>query len=409
MLEDTRLQAYASIMIPQVLVLADDMTGALEAGAAFAAAGIDSAVSTVLHFASASQATEVSVLIVDTETRHVTAEQAYRRVFNLASESRAQGVRYLFKKTDSTLRGNVAAELSAVGAAWEGAPVVYLPAYPKLERTVRDGVLRVAGRPVSQTSFAGDRWNPVRESHILTLLQQAGLTLPLTALRPEQIHCSKGASVYVVDGESEEEVRSCVESLARRTEPYIMAGPDIMAGPAGLAHHFAKAVELARRVPPSLPSVRNGLVVNGSLHAASLDQLSQAISRGLPAVEPVGVPAAVARFKWAILRIPAIETQDGAEFARRVGAMVGEVLKSVKLDTLVVFGGDTLFGITCALGSPPLRCLGEVLPGVPASLIAPALPGFPPDRENGLLLVSKAGGFGDVDVIMRIRERLTEA
>jgi hypothetical protein len=56
-LEDTRLKAYASIMIPQVMVLADDMTSALEAAAAFAAAGIESAVSTVLQFASASQAT----------------------------------------------------------------------------------------------------------------------------------------------------------------------------------------------------------------------------------------------------------------------------------------------------------------------------------------------------------------
>jgi len=93
---------------------------------------------------------------------------------------------------DSTLRGNVAAELAAVGAAWEGAPVVYLPAYPKLGRTVRDGELRVDGRPVSQTAFASDRWNPVRESHIPTLLQTARLTLPLTALRPEQIHDSKG-------------------------------------------------------------------------------------------------------------------------------------------------------------------------------------------------------------------------
>jgi uncharacterized protein YgbK (DUF1537 family) len=391
-------------MMPQVLVLADDMTGALEAGAAFAAAGIDSAVSTIPEFVSASQATEVSVLVIDTETRHATAEQAYRRVFNLASESRAQGVRYLFKKTDSTLRGNVAAELSAVGSAWEGAPVVYLPAYPKLGRTIRDGVLYVDGRPVSQTAFAGDRWNPVRESHVLTLLQTAGLTLPLTALRAEQIHRSIGASVYVVDGESEEEVGSCVESLARRTKPYIMAGP------AGLVHHFVKAVELTRRAPPSLPSVRNGLVVNGSLHAASQDQVLQAISRGLPAVEPIGVPAAVAsRFGWAILQIPAIETQDGLEFARGVGARVGEVLKSVELDALVVFGGDTVAGILYALGSPPLRCLGEVLPGVPASLIAQTIPGVLPNRKSGLLLVSKAGGFGDVDVVMRIRERLTEA
>ena len=179
---------------------------------------------------------------------------------------------------DSTLRGNVAAELAAVGAAWEGAPVVYLPAYPKLGRTVRDGELRVDGRPVSQTAFASDRWNPVRESHIPTLLQTARLTLPLTALRPEQIHDSKGASIYVVDSESEEETRSCLQALARRTKPYVLAGP------AGVAHHFAEVVELARRAPPSLPSVRNGLVVNGSLHAASRDQVLHALARGLPAI-----------------------------------------------------------------------------------------------------------------------------
>jgi uncharacterized protein YgbK (DUF1537 family) len=64
---------------------------------------------------------------------------------------------------------------------------------------------------------------------------------------------------------------------------------------------------------------------------------------------------------------------------------------------LIVFGGDTAFGILDALGRPAIHPVLEILPGVPLS------------RTGGLFLVTKAGGFGPPDVLVRIREIMGKA
>ena len=119
---------------PCVLALADDLTGALETGARFAAAGVPAVVSVEL-----STASDAPVLVIDTETRHLAPADAAARIHELACQARARGVRFIYKKTDSTLRGNIGAELGALCRADPDSPLVYAPAYPAMGRTVRPG------------------------------------------------------------------------------------------------------------------------------------------------------------------------------------------------------------------------------------------------------------------------------
>jgi len=58
-------------------------------------------------------------------------------VHGLACAAHERGIRFLYLKTDSTLRGNIGSEISAVLAAFPGSPLVYAPAYPRMGRTVR--------------------------------------------------------------------------------------------------------------------------------------------------------------------------------------------------------------------------------------------------------------------------------
>ncbi|RPI16629.1 MAG: hypothetical protein EHM65_03510, partial [Acidobacteriales bacterium] len=89
----------------QVLAIADDTTGALEVGAQFAADGVRSLVTVKLRLAG-----EAAALVVDTQTRHAHAARARHRAAQIAAMAREAGIPYLYKKTDSTLRGNIAAE-----------------------------------------------------------------------------------------------------------------------------------------------------------------------------------------------------------------------------------------------------------------------------------------------------------
>ena len=108
----------------EVLALADDLTGALETGAKFAARGIETLVAA---------AGACRVLAVNTESRHLAASEAAGLVARAVA---ANPARLIYKKTDSTLRGNIGAELGALLEVHPDSPLIYVPAYPELGRVV---------------------------------------------------------------------------------------------------------------------------------------------------------------------------------------------------------------------------------------------------------------------------------
>ena len=93
-----------------LFIIAADFTGALDTGVQFAARGIPTQVTVdpEVDFA----AHDTAVLVVDTETRHLPASEAYEKVFHLSRRALAYGIRNIYKKTDSALRGNIGAELT---------------------------------------------------------------------------------------------------------------------------------------------------------------------------------------------------------------------------------------------------------------------------------------------------------
>src|SRR2546423_1606065 len=150
-----------------ILALADDMTGALEIGAKFRAAGIETLVS-----AQPLPASSTSAVVVDTETRHVSAEIAGREVKRFILPA-AGHPRLIYKKTDSTLRGNISSELQALAELYPKWRIGYAPAYPALGRTVKAGVLYVDGVAVGETEFARDMLNPICGSSVSAILPPA--------------------------------------------------------------------------------------------------------------------------------------------------------------------------------------------------------------------------------------------
>lgn len=322
-------------MTPLIAALADDLTGALETGAKFAAAGIPARVSTQRAWDRDAPAS-----VIDTETRHATWTAAAEIVGRLARE--AAGVRLIYKKTDSTLRGNIGAELTALAAAFPGSRVAYVPAYPRMGRTVRNGTLFVDGLPVDQTDFARDPLNPVLESYVPALV---------------------GEAVQVFDAETDDDIARIAGDLLRAE------GTLLAAGPAALAEALATRIG-QRGAELPFPKARRCLVVNGSLHPLSARQAA-----AMPSDD-----------QWTVVG------QGGPGVGQRVGALVDA------FDALIVFGGDTAFEILQALECTLLFPIGEIVPGVPVSRV----------RYGGrdLIIMTKAGGFGPVDILASMRSLL---
>ena len=328
-----------------ILVIADDLTGALEAGAKFAARGVRAQVTTRIDFTGGE-----GVPVIDTETRHLPPEEAARIIASIPAAS----ARLIYKKTDSTLRGNIAAELGALAAACPGSTIAYIPAYPAAGRTVTRGELRVHGTPVDRTSFADDPLNPIRDSAIAALL-------------------GDNPSCTVHDGETDADVAAAV-AAARSDERC-----RIIAGPASVAEQLAAGFG-----PPSTPvwpTVNACLIVNGSLHEASSRQIAYAEASGCA-------------FPWRVFH-PAIG--PGASPLDIAAETARAVLRDLAgFEALMIFGGDTAFAILRELGCALIEPLGEVVTGVPISHV----PG------TGLHLITKAGGFGGDSLICEVKRIL---
>jgi uncharacterized protein YgbK (DUF1537 family) len=300
------------------------------------------------------------VEVVDIESRHLSPQASAAAVSALAAT--AAGIVYL--KTDSTLRGNIAADLRALAHARPESSIAYVPAYPALGRTVKDGRLHVYGVPVHLTAFAADPLNPIAGSSIRHLVREVP-------------RCT------VYDGET------CAD-VARATAS-ALADPccRIIAGPASVAAELAAQYAQPRTAaPPGWPRIRKCLIVNGSLHEVSARQVAFAEADGC--ASPSG------NASWRIFRLPVPPGMRPLEIAAATGNLVRQFLSETDFDAVMVFGGDTAFGILKALGSPPLEPVGEVITGVPVSRVL----------DRNLYLITKAGGFGDEPLIRGAKQLL---
>lgn len=385
----------------QVAAIADDTTGALEVGAKLAAAGIRTVVAETLW-----SGIETEAVVIDARSRRMEPQQAYRRMAELAGQIRRAGVEHVYKKTDSTLRGNIAAEFQALVEVFWDRPLLYVAAYPQMGRTVRNGELFVHGRPLAETDFARDVLNPATEGNIAALLA-AGCRAPVRLVADLAelegvLRQAPAGSIVVCDGEAPADLERAAKALAASGRLCVAAGP------AGFCESWAEVVPLRRQLGHWQVKARRCLVASGSRNPATEKQLARAGELGLRVLRLAGKPAEdeitaqelaaiLKEESWAALATSGNSAED---VSLRIGAIVRRILERIELDGLAVFGGDTAAGVLQALGVEVVEPLGELLPGVPLSWIQL--------EDRRLAFVTKAGGFGGPDMLAELRKALGE-
>jgi uncharacterized protein YgbK (DUF1537 family) len=129
-------------------------------------------------------AEDADFIVLDTESRNRDAASAFQCVSDSVLALDSWGARLAYKKIDSTLRGNVGAEISAVLASRAGRIALVAPALPFNGRVTRGGVQYVGGVELAATEPASDPFAPVRHSSIReiilsqtdTLVREIGLS-----------------------------------------------------------------------------------------------------------------------------------------------------------------------------------------------------------------------------------------
>jgi len=167
-------------------VIADDLTGANDTGVQFARQGARTIVPLDWHNLG-SLARRADVLVLSTDSRAVSRGVAAQRARVAAQALHKGRIPAIYKKIDSTFRGNVGAELDAILDVYPAPLVLLAPSFPPAGRAVVNGRLTVRGIPVHRTAIGRDPTAPVRQSHLPTLLRaqsrRAVRHLPLETLR----------------------------------------------------------------------------------------------------------------------------------------------------------------------------------------------------------------------------------
>src|SRR4051794_7209851 len=117
------------------LLVADDLTGACDAAVHFAMRGLR----TVVRLPGHAHLLGACVLACTTETRDAAEPEIRAALLDLAAEFPTP--LRLFKKIDSTLRGNVGMEIVAARDAFHCDAAVVCSAFPALHRVIDNGIL----------------------------------------------------------------------------------------------------------------------------------------------------------------------------------------------------------------------------------------------------------------------------
>lgn len=378
----------------RLAIIADDLTGATDSSGFLATRGFSASV--VFDLGSIP---DTDVVAFSTESRRNSATEAADKAGHAAKVLRT---RTIFKKIDSTLRGNIGIELAAVMAKLGCERAVVAPAFPAAGKTTVDGVMLVDDVPVSKTSFAGDPTTPVTESHLPSLLQESighsvgAVGLGIITLGSEAIRrhmAARTEDVLVCNAVEQDHLRAIAGAIASMEDGWLLCGSG------GLARELRPVSKAEHRPSIDIPTQQSGpaLLVVGSRHEKTGEQLRMAASlRGIPLFSP-GIESAgeVLGRRRSIGITSTFDSYVEDEEAAVARSLADSATRAVEQRPagLLLCGGDVAAEACRKLRVAEVRLVGEVEPGVPAGHIVDG-------PANGLRIVTKAGGFGSPNAIV---------
>ena len=412
-------------------IIADDLTGAADTGIQFAKNGLYSVLFPLgLQVANIHKS---EVIALNTATRDIQPESAYDEVRNAVQFlMRKRHPMFIYKKIDSTLRGNVGVEIEAVMDATDGMYAILAPAFPACGRTTEAGVHFVNSRPVAHTEVANDLVNPVNESHIPTLIRsQTGLEVGHIALA-EVRHGSETLQKYILQHIEDGEKIIVFDAITDGDLGIVaeagmsMSYPPLMVGSAGLADQISRLwpVSESRRIYRSSHTKMGNdgliIIVSGSLSVVTAQQLDYIGKVGKAEIISIDVcdqignqgnnlecdsiivskimSAAETNRVIGIRSVKVTQPEEMRDLPRLVVDWLGKLVSQVVRDYpgpvqgLIITGGDTALAVFRQLKITQMHLIDEILPGIPYGHTIG-------DGSAGLDIVTKAGSFGRTDAL----------
>lgn len=435
-----------------LLVIADDFTGANDTGVALVRQGLSAQ---VVFGAQGGEhviaRSEGHAVIYSTDSRALSAEEAAQKVTQViqAALPTFAGQGWVFKKMDSTLRGNPGAETQAALMALDCPLAIVAPAVPELGRVVRDGQCYVKGDLLTETEFATDPKTPVSTASVSECLaEQTTLRqhhVSLEALRSGDFQAqvfalaASGVRIVVADAQTPEDLHLIIQ--AAESLPF----RPLLVGASGLSHALAQHSLTLQTSPQAITTRTTAplLAVIGSMSEIAAQQIAfvqqhrpvalvdidvlrlfSADADDVLATLSAQICLAIGKGEHCFIRTRQSEEQRHSvalfcqqnhisrpQMGERIATFVGQLIHHVlhtsgeKPGGLYLSGGDIALAVARALGAKGFEIKGQIADCVPWGYLLNS----PVYR---LPVMTKAGGFGTentlLEVLRFIEEKLSD-
>lgn len=412
----------------KLIIVADDFTGATDTGVQFRKASLRVSVIIDTHRLS-DDLINSDVLVIDLESRFDTREVAYQKCLKLGLQILSLGDFYLYKKLDSTFRGNIGAEIDGLMDAMKLRITLLAPAWPLNGRTTENGEVLLNSVKLAETEASRDPRTPVKNSRISEIigLQSSRTCSEISTeklreykknyndlLSAEQ---NKGSEILIFDSLVENDLKNIASLIESSDIPLLIVGS------AGLASHL----------PDIFFERRKSLcfVFSGSVSERTMKQLNYAIGKGQPGVYLIDeetllsddfdmgkifsdVDAEIEKGKKWFIFTSALSAENvrkvfvlankkgfgkdaAAEMVSRyMGKLAADMIERFKPAGVLLTGGDIAIKSVQALNATGINIANEIVPGIPSGRLM--------GRNLESIISTKSGGFGADDAIFKTME-----
>jgi uncharacterized protein YgbK (DUF1537 family) len=407
----------------------DDLTGANDTGVQFGKRKFRSIVITNKDDIQSSFK-EFDVVVVDTESRSDDKETAYSKTYEIGKIAKALHIKYIYKKLDSTFRGNIGAEISGLMDALKFQHALIVPALPSNDRITKNGNVYVNGQLLAETEIADDPKTPVKESHIPTIIsQQTDKSIKVidegdvssgrqTIIEKVQRHIRNNIHMIVIDAIKNEDLDNIASAIAGIEKKVLLVGSS------GLAEYLPKYFKFKRER-------KSNIIIAGSVSEVTRKQIAYAKEKLAVSLIDVDVEKLFSgnhrQEKRRIIDMIKKSSRTGEDIIIRsaasnatvaksfklglehgwsrskvsdsissfLGEIARDIIHEIKINGVMFTGGDTAIKAAQCLKISGTVVLDEILPGIPFGY-------FVDEQYKGITVVSKAGAFGNEDAIFQV-------
>lgn len=420
-----------------ILIIADDLTGANDTALQYFKNGCKTKV--IIDYNEIKDDIEdVEVWAISTETRNIDKEVALEKVVDITQTlQKSLNTEKIYKKIDSTLRGNTGVEILGILQATQKDAAIVAPAYIEEKRTTLGAYQLLDGVPIERTQCAYDPKAPIYDSYIPDILKKdlnpqyqefigkiefktiskgAG---PISLKINELI--SKGKKIIITDACSKTDLEQIALAITKSNYSVLPCAS------AGLANAFNKILDRQEQKPkiaikhvPNLPR----LILSGSATKLTQTQIQELKQNEKIYFIDLTIEDVLDEIKFEMVDVICDKLNQGIdvvvhssnliknkvqeeitnalidkaiakeELPNKITDFISNLAYEIDLKSkyiLVIIGGETSFKCTQKLSSNYLQIIDAIAPAIPLCV-----------DSKGRIIVTKSGNFGNQKTLVEV-------